>query len=519
MSKPITIIIGSGIAALSFAASMPRDRRLILITKQKVEDSNSNLAQGGIAAAIGEEDSAECHISDTLFAGAGHNDEKVVKEVIEEGRDILQSMVESGYPFDRDGNGRIDLGMEGAHSKNRILHAADATGRVLIRSLLLRQPDHLEIIEHETAVELVVHDGECTGVVTKRPDGEVIYRKADHVVLATGGCGNLYTIHSNQQTVTGDGLSLAYKAGAKLTDMEFLQFHPTMLVTNGKCRGLISEAVRGAGAKLIDETGREIMKEVHPMKDLAPRDVVARQLFTEQQNGHQIYLDIRSIPRFSDRFPNISLLCEKAGVLINDGKLPVSPGMHFLMGGVQVNRWGETSIKRLYAIGEVSCTGLHGANRLASNSLLEGIVFGKRAAERISNDRSRAMAIPEEKDITFHVPPIDIRELQRMMTASAGIVRNKQELTKAATWLNELSTKPVHVKDITISELEACHLWETAKLITASASVREESRGAHYREDFRKTDPAWEETRIIHEKGRIYIEQRKGEEVACSIFS
>ncbi|MGG3642170.1 L-aspartate oxidase [Bacillus gobiensis] len=518
MSKPTTIIIGSGIAALSCAATMPSTHKLLLITKQNTHDSNSILAQGGIAAAIDREDSTRSHINDTLVAGAGHNDEIVVKEAIEEGKDIIQKMITSGFPFDRDVHGTIDLGKEGAHSQNRIVHAgSDATGEVLIRHFLYNHPD-LEIAEHETAVELVVSEDECAGVVTKQKDGKIIFRKADHVVLATGGCGNLYTFHSNQPTVTGDGLSLAYRAGARLTDMEFLQFHPTMLVKTGKCFGLISEAVRGEGAQLVDESGREIMNGVHPQRDLASRDIVARQLFKEQQKGHQIFLDIRGISHFSDRFPTISRLCEKAGVLIKEGKIPVSPGMHFLMGGVEVNRWGETNIKRLFAIGEVSCTGLHGANRLASNSLLEGLVFGKRAAEKISNDFSRAPSVPERKDIIFDVPQLDILRLKEIMTAFVGIVRSKHELEVAAKWLDGMSTKPIHVKNITKDELETFHLYETAKRITASALAREESRGAHFREDYKQTDPDWAGKKIIHEKGKLFTEQREGEEVACSIF-
>lgn len=518
MSKPITIIIGSGIAALSFAASMPSSHKLLLITKQKAQDSNSSLAQGGIAAAIGKEDSTGSHLNDTLVAGAGHNNKFVVKEVLEEGKEIIQKMISSGFPFDRNENGSIDLGKEGAHSQNRIVHAgSDATGNVLIHHFLMNQPD-LEIVEHETAIELVVSEGECAGVVTKRTDGNVIFRKADHVVLATGGCGNLYTFHSNHPSVTGDGLSLAYRAGARLTDMEFLQFHPTMLVKNGKCWGLISEAARGEGAILIDETEREIMKGIHPQKDLAPRDIVARQLFKEQQNGRQIFLDIRRISHFTDRFPTISRLCEKAGVSINEGKLPVSPGMHFLMGGVEVNRWGETNIKRLFAIGEVSCTGLHGANRLASNSLLEGLVFGKRAAEKISNEYSKAPSVPERKDIIFDVPQLDIHRLKEIMTKNVGIIRTLRDMEIAAAWLNNIKTKPIHVNHITNEELEACHLWETAKRITASALARRESRGAHYRDDCRETEPGWAGKKIIHEKGKLFIDQREGEEAACSIF-
>lgn len=378
------IVVGSGVAALSLLSSLPPHIHATVLTKGKMSDSNSILAQGGIATSYFPDDTMLSHIADTLEAGAGHNDLNMVQTVIREGKEIMLELVEAQFPFDRDRDGRLMLGREGAHRANRIFHAGgDASGRMLVEYLLQRIPRHVQIREFVTVIDLLVENGRCNGVVLRSKEGQIETLHADHVVLATGGCGSLYRHHSNHQIATGDGLMLAYRAGAHLTDLEFMQFHPTLLVKDDRSYGLVSEAVRGEGGVLIDEHGRRIMEGRHELKDLAPRDVVARVIHEEMQQGHAVYMDIQACGEFRSRFPSITRLCEEAGIELEKGRIPVAPGMHFLMGGIQVNEWGESGIHGLLAIGEAACNGLHGANRLASNSLLEALVTGRRAAMRI----------------------------------------------------------------------------------------------------------------------------------------
>lgn len=534
------IVVGSGVAALSLLSSLPPHIHATVLTKGTASDSNSILAQGGIATSYLPDDTMLSHIADTLEAGAGHNDLNMVQTVIREGKEIMLELVEAQFPFDRDHDGRLMLGREGAHRANRIFHAGgDASGRMLVEYLLQRIPRHVQIREFVTVIDLLVENGRCNGVVLRSKEGQIETLHADHVVLATGGCGSLYRHHSNHQIATGDGLMLAYRAGAHLTDLEFMQFHPTLLVKDDRSYGLVSEAVRGEGGVLIDEHGRRIMEGRHELKDLAPRDVVARVIHEEMQQGHGVYMDIQACGEFRSRFPSITRLCEEAGVELEKGRIPVAPGMHFLMGGIQVNDWGESGIPGLFAIGEAGCNGLHGANRLASNSLLEALVTGRRAAMRIRASETgklesqanvavanvvegsgAAEAFKGEavttKEVTakeieteiakgnmyfisIQVPQTTLAELQCKMTAAVAIERNQDQLQNMKQWFAEMPTQALKVQKITREQLELANLWQLAQLVTESALLREESRGAHYRSDCPNRDyHNWGSRQIAH---------------------
>lgn len=502
------IVVGSGIAALSFVNTISENCQVIMMTKKQFSSSNSMLAQGGIAAAFSAHDSVDQHVQDTLAAGCGHNDDKTVQEIVRHGKDLVKKLVEEGCPFDRDETGIPQLGKEGAHTTHRILHAGgDQTGKTLVQFLKGKLGSHIHVYENHHVMNLLVHDGVCTGVVWKDEKGHVHTMTADAVVLSTGGCGSLYETNTNDPSVTGDGLMMAYRAGAQLVDLEFVQFHPTLLTTSGKAIGLVSEAVRGEGAYLEDESGRRIMKGIHPQSDLAPRDVVARTIFHEQQIGHSIYLNIRDIPHFSARFPAIASMCQRAGVDMASGRLPVSPGMHFLMGGIKVNEHGETTVPSLFAIGEAACTGLHGANRLASNSLLEGLVLGNNAARYIERlqtwqDKNLAPSIQE----VWSVPTVSLAQLRKWMTAYAAIVRDEKGLQTLLDHLEQVSFQQINVKNITNEQIEITNQWALAICLVKSALLRTESRGGHYRTDYpNRHDASWRAKQIVHEQGYIYI--------------
>ncbi|MFH0347025.1 L-aspartate oxidase [Bacillus vallismortis] len=530
MSKKTVVVIGSGAAALSLASAFPPSYEVTVITKKSAKNSNSVYAQGGIAAAYAKSDSIQAHLEDTLYAGCGHNDLAIAADVLHDGKIMIQNLLESEFPFDRNEQGDVCLGREGAHSYNRIFHAGgDATGRLLVEYLLKQINSKIELIEHETAADLLMENGRCIGVMTKDSQGRTKVRHADEVVLAAGGCGSLFLHHTNDPSVTGDGLSLAYRAGAELTDLEFTQFHPTLLVKNGVSYGLVSEAVRGEGGCLVDERDRRVMAGRHPLGDLAPRDIVSRIIHEEMTKGNRVFIDCSAISDFEARFPTITAICEKAGVDIQSGKIPVAPGMHFLMGGVFVNRWGETTVPGLYAIGETSCTGLHGANRLASNSLLEALVFGKRTAEHIMQKPVYNSQYQSSSETgVYEVPNTEVYELKRRMTSHMSILREKGSLIELSIWLHTLPFQKVNVKDITIPQLELSHLWQTAKLITFSALLREESRGAHFRTDFPQADERWQGRQIVHTKKGTKIRKNGGiwrnesftaEKIAESLFS
>ncbi|WP_458412367.1 L-aspartate oxidase [Schinkia sp. CFF1] len=501
------VIIGSGIAALVAADRLSQHKNVIVITKSKKEHSNSNRAQGGVAAAISRQDHWKNHFNDTMTAGNFHNNEQTVKTLVQKGPELLRTMIEEGMAFDRDAKGQLVLGQEGAHGMRRILHAGgDATGKALVTYMLnrLRLNAKVNIVEDVLVVDLIVQGHRCFGIKVKAEDGKIIQLYAKDTILAAGGCGGLYSFSSNDPTVTGDGIAMAYRAGVNLVDLEFVQFHPTLLYVNGDVKGLISEAVRGEGAVLITQDGSRLMRGVHPQEDLAPRDVVSREIHHAVLRGEEIFLDISMIKDFAKRFPTITELCELNGIDLALGRIPVVPGAHFHMGGVRVNEHGQTSIDGLYAIGEVACTGVHGANRLASNSLLEGIVFANELADYLVNQEA-PMEIdrPTIKAAVKKNESIDLpnkEEIRTLMMNYVGIVRDEPGLQYAKSWFEQylLKIDSFHVPDyFTNEQIGIYNMLQAGWLITTSALMREESRGGHYRSDFSAEKDDWTKTEIV----------------------
>ncbi|MCA1056297.1 L-aspartate oxidase [Rossellomorea aquimaris] len=491
MTNSDVIIIGSGISALQLARHLQGHLNVMIITKNKMKDSNSYLAQGGIAAPIGTGDKVGLHARDTITAGCGHQLESVVKDAIRDGKRIVAELIREGAPFDRNDDGELSLGMEGAHSMARILHSGgDQTGKLMIDYLMEALNDKVRLVQGEMAFELLTNEkGRCTGVRTKCEDGSVRVHMATHVVLATGGAGAIYSISSNAPVVTGDGLALAFRAGAVLADMEFIQFHPTLLTVDQHGVGLVSEAVRGEGALLLNDAGERIMEGVHSQLELAPRHIVAEKINSERLAGREVFLDITPVKAFETKFPSITRMCEQHGISLAMGKIPVSPGCHFTMGGVVTDEYGRTSVKGLYAIGEVACTGLHGANRLASNSLLEGLVYGERLASYLKGVSEPGLPVEEIRyprpacetpDIRF-----DPQELKERMMMDVGIIRSGHGLTRHMKWLKSQKLSfQANLERLSQKEIQSYLMWVVSTLITQAAFSRTESRGAHIRSDF-----------------------------------
>jgi L-aspartate oxidase len=505
MSKTDVVIIGSGLAALVIASRLCMEKNVIIFTKSTKYNSNSMLAQGGVAASISRNDHWTSHFDDTMVAGCQHNKEQAVKTLVKTGPTYILDLIGQGMQFDHDEIGRILFGQEGAHSSRRILHAGgDATGKALAMFYFKKLQDHVTIVEHEMAVELIMKNGACIGVKALDSEDSQVFYFANHVILATGGCGGLFEHSSNDPSVVGDGYAMAYRAGVEIVDMEFVQFHPTLLFKNDGCKGLISEAVRGEGATLITESGRRIMKDKHPLHDLAPRDVVSRVIYKEIQKGEKVSLDISMIPDFSSRFPTITNLCRRNGIVIEEGRIPVVPGAHFMMGGIKVNEHSQSSLPGLYAIGEVACTGVHGANRLASNSLLEGIVFSNLLANFILSQKENKNDTFREEQVLHHMMNVvklpTQQKVQKQVMRTVGIVRNKKDLTEVIQFLEpytHLSLQQVGYKKEAITLL---NMMTTAWLIASSALKREESRGGHFRSDFPEIKKAWNQQVIVRKK-------------------
>ncbi|PGS53156.1 L-aspartate oxidase [Bacillus sp. AFS041924] len=483
MRNADVVIIGSGIAALMAAEEICQSKNVILFTKRKVWDSNSMLAQGGIAVVMSEDDSWELHKQDTLEAGCNVNNIDAVEELVKKGTMSMNDLVSIGMEFDKDEYGQFHLGREGAHRKNRILHSGgDATGKHLVETVYERIKDKITIIENEMAIDLMIQDGKCKGVYTLNDNGDLKTYFANTILLATGGIGAMFQFSSNNQAITGDGIAMAYRAGCEMTDLEFIQFHPTMLYINGSCKGLVSEAVRGEGAYLVTKTGRRIMNGIHPFEDLAPRDVVSRAIFNEMQNGEEIYLSIEMIDGFEQRFPTITLNLIQNGIDLKKGLIPVVPGAHFHMGGIKTTLNGETTIPGLYAVGEVACTGVHGANRLASNSLLEGIVFGKKVARFIAE---HPLDPVDENQPRYMIPRFRTLptkdEMKQTMMKYIGIVRNEEDLEKAIKYFSYfLESKTLDSRPMNKEEIERYNMLTTGKLIAEAALNRKESIGSHF---------------------------------------
>ncbi|WP_421380150.1 L-aspartate oxidase [Bacillus salacetis] len=509
MKKADVIIVGSGLAALQTARELSPDLNVMIITKGQRRGSNSYMAQGGIAAAVAKDDNIVKHFQDTIEAGRGHHLEDEVMDLVKEGREIVLKLVTEGAPFDRNRDGSLCLGMEGAHSASRILHCGgDETGRFLIEHLLKTLTDAVTWIEGEMVFELIQDsNGRCSGVNTMDRSGTVHSYMAPCVVLAAGGAGGLYSSTSNHPTVTGDGMALAFRAGAYIADAEFIQFHPTLLYVDGKTKGLVSEAVRGEGAQLVNDTGERIMEGIHPLKELAPRHVVAQEIFKQRQMGKEVYLSINLINNFEEKFPSISAMCRENGIDLSRGKIPVSPGCHFMMGGVVIDSVGKTNIEGLFAVGEVACSGVHGANRLASNSLLEGLVYGKRLAQWINSQKNlliqyRSVESEINKDIKVKrsINTFEVKEFQARMMDSAGIIRDEVKLQAHLNWLQSIDFQHDERLDtLQPNEIQKYFMWINSLIVTKAALLRTESRGGHIRDDFpEENDSFWMKRRIVH---------------------
>ncbi len=505
------LVIGSGIAGLSFALKAARHGSVAMITKRQGIDSNTAWAQGGVACVTAEDDSFELHIEDTLDAGAGLCHEDVVRAIVTEGPARIQELIDYGVAFDRqeqNGESVVSLGREGGHSKRRILHSRDTTGREIGEKLLTaaQAEPNITFFEHHYAIDLITtsklglaSENRCVGIYAlDERAGEVITFRSDRVVLATGGCGKVYLYTSNPDVATGDGVAMAWRAGAMIANMEFIQFHPTVLYHPKAKSFLISEALRGEGGILLDKDGRPFMANYDERRDLAPRDIVARAIDTEMKRSGSrcVFLDMRHHSKsfLQDRFPHIYQTCLAHGIDAAVEPIPVVPAAHYQCGGVKTSVDGATSLKGLYAIGEVASTGLHGANRLASNSLLEGAVLAHRASKHIVAsiplERSpQKVRIPawqsgdaedvDELVVIYH----NWDEIRRLMWDYVSIVRTDKRLQRAATRLQNLK-REVHEFywnfKITADLLELRNLVDVAAVIVESARLRQESRGLHW---------------------------------------
>ena len=516
------LVLGSGIAGISFALKMAAHGRVAIITKKNRAESNTNYAQGGIAAVTSKEDSFELHVRDTLEAGAGLCKESVVRTIIQEGPARIAELIELGMHFsEREipfsvGARELDLGKEGGHSKRRILHAKDVTGREIERALLaaIAAKPNIEIFENHFAIDLITAqklgraDGNrCLGVyVLDKSTGEVETFSAPITLLATGGCGKVYLYTTNPDIATGDGVAMAYRAGAAIANMEFIQFHPTCLYHPKAKSFLISEAVRGEGGVLKTIEGVPFMDNYHPLKSLAPRDIVARAIDSEMKKSgaDHVLLDITHKPAHfvMGRFPNIYRTCLAYGIDITKEPIPVVPAAHYQCGGVVTDVNGQTELGGLYAVGEVACTGLHGANRLASNSLLEALVCAHRAAEQIiaRPPEVRTNELPLWHSGTAHDPDELVvvshnwDEIRRAMWDYVGIVRTNKRLQRAQKRIANLQEEIQEYYwdfKVTSDLLELRNIATVAELIIACAVQRPESRGLNYNLDYPNADPKW----------------------------
>ena len=477
------LIIGSGIAGLRAAATLAHHGSVLILTKSDPTESNTGYAQGGIAAAVGDEDSPEEHFADTMAAGDGLCDEDAVRVLVDDGVTYVQELVAWGAAFDRTSSGQLALGREGAHRVRRVLHARDATGREIGRLLWARvsAEPRVRVCNHTRASELIVENGVCVGARYAVGD-DVGECEARAVLLATGGAGQVYSDTTNPAIATGDGIALAYRAGARVADLEFVQFHPTALAVPGAPRFLLSEALRGEGAWLINDAGERFMTAYERAGELASRDLVSRAIVSEMtRTGGAVYLSLQHLDPdwVHQRFPTIAAACQEAGFDLARDRIPVGPAAHYIMGGVETDVCGRSTVPGLFAAGEVACTGVHGANRLASNSLLEGLVFGARAADSMLQP-PRAGAMQNIRSVTADerakhgsVVPTD-GAIQSLMWRAVGLIRNQEELGRAVEQLSQWCGQ----SDLAL----------VGYLIAKAALRREESRGGHFRADFPNRD-------------------------------
>ncbi len=509
------LVVGSGIAGLSFALKAAREGRVLVITKKSRADSSTNWARGGIAAGLGPDDDPTLHLKDTLATGGGLSRPDRVEMVAREGPDRVRELIDWGVRFHREG-GRLSLGREGGHSRRRIVRAGDRTGREIERALLaaVAASPEIEVVQHLMAVDLLVEEGACVGVTALDPgDGEPVELRAPVTLLATGGAGQVYRHTTNPTVATGDGVAMAFRAGAPVANMEFVQFHPTALYPTRDPAFLITEALRGEGAVLRRLDGAPLMEGVHARGSLAARDVVARTIHTELARSGQshVLLDVSAIPedQFAVRFPGALEGCRAQGVDPYEEGIPVVPAAHYFCGGVVTDEWGRTRIPGLFAAGEVACTGVHGANRLASNSLLEAVVFSHRAVLALQRARDEGgqprQGWPESQvEATLRLAQARLAgsgtsapsegldalrlRLRDLMWASVGIVREGSGLETALEEIEEMLAAAGDGR--TVEAVELRNLLEVSRLVVASALHRRESRGLHYRSDHPEPDDA-----------------------------
>lgn len=500
------IVIGSGVAGLRASIELATSgARVTVLTKDKASESNTEYAQGGVAVVLSEDDNPELHEGDTLVAGAGLCDERAVETLVTEGTKYIKQLIDWGTEFDRDG-GKLVFTQEAAHSRRRILHAhGDSTGAEFVRSLIARagQEKTINLTPFANTESLIVSEGRCVGVrfldpVLRAP--REIFAKA--VVMCTGGAGQLYQHTTNPSVATGDGMAMAYFAGAEMADMEFVQFHPTALSLENAPRFLLSEAMRGEGGILKNKYGERFMPRYDERAELAPRDIVSRSIVAEMRRTgtRSVFLDMTALDEnfLKERFPKIYETCKHFGLDIAKDMLPVSPASHYIMGGIRTDLWGRSTLPGLYAAGEVACTGVHGANRLASNSLLEGLVFGARAGAAAADDSSKlkVQSSKLEHQRTQAENPNNViatavrKRVKRIMWERVGILRERKSLERALKEFDQIAAGRLSTSSRNFVTL--------AKLVAKSALWREESRGGHFRSDFPETEESWKFHSIQH---------------------
>jgi L-aspartate oxidase len=500
------IVVGAGVAGLRAAIELNLHGSVLCLAKRELTESNTQYAQGGIAVALASDDSPDIHLKDTLFAGAGLVDEAVARTLVTEGPERVLELLDWGVLFDRDGQGQLAFTREAAHSRNRVLHAdGDSTGREIRRALFHHAQglSNIHFSEFGFTRDLLLQDGRVVGIEILHEDGRTQLVTARAVLLATGGAGMLFANTTNPEVATADGAAMAWRAGAELSDMEFLQFHPTALYVPGAPRFLLSEALRGEGAYLRNSDGQRFMLSHHELAELAPRDVVARAIHHELEISKAadpaVYLDVTHLDgeKLKARFPMIYETCLKYGIDITRDLIPIRPAAHYAMGGVRTGPDAQTSLPGLYAAGEAACTGVHGGNRLASNSLLEGLVFGARAGRAMAAESAPAKLYTAKPPATPHPAAKGNnegdeealrREAQQLMWSNVGIVRDAVRLSGAITRLEAILAQLPPAQNS--RRAEARNIAESGLAIARSALARQESRGGHYRSDFPAKDDA-----------------------------
>lgn len=502
------IVVGSGIAGLTTALhARTLGLSVLIVTKSKVDEGSTKWAQGGIAAALGPGDTPDQHLNDTLVAGAELCDVDAVRILVTEGPAAVRKLIERGAIFDTEDTGEIALTREGGHLRNRILHAGgDATGAEVSRALLAAVHDdpEIEVLEDALVLDAIKDSAGSVCGVTLHVIGAgsrdgVGRALGKAVVLATGGLGQVFAQTTNPSVSTGDGVALALRAGAKVSDVEFIQFHPTVLWLGDNTQGqqpLISEAVRGEGAYLLDHAGTRFMLKEHDLAELAPRDVVAIASMRRmnESGAHHVWLDVRHLSGFAERFPTINASCLANGIDPTRDLIPVAPASHYASGGVRVDLNGRTSVPGLYACGETACSGVHGANRLASNSLLEGLVFSARIAADIAENLTEQLMPSEDNSKAILLDPRMRREIQLSMSRGAGVLRSSDSLLQTSADLTRIQDRTS--TNSCVEAWETTNLFQLAEAILKAALIRQETRGSHWREDFPDTEVNWKK-RII----------------------